>query len=197
MRIHDPDRPLIEALLRARSERRRDLFGELFERHRARLRRLCLRRTGNEADSADALQDTFLAALGKIGQFRGEALFSTWIYQVALARCRELKRRQVRRATPVSIALWDPPAGAPSLPDDPSPAPLEGALEEERKEHIHRAVIELPALLRATVELRYSLELPYEEIARLLHVPVGTVKSRLHRAHRVLALRLSAYQLSA
>ncbi len=197
MIIRDPDQVLIDALVHARPLRRRELFGELFERHRGRLARLCLRRTGNEADGADALQDTFVAAISKIGQFRGEARLSTWLYQVALARCREVKRKRMRRALPTSLALSDPRGGAQAIPDELLIPPHEGALAEERRERIRTAVIALPELLRSTVELRYFLGLPYEEIARLLDVPVGTVKSRLHRAHRALARRLVEYQLSA
>jgi len=195
---HDPDRLLLQALHRSGPRARAEAFARLYERHRAHIHALCQRRTCNEEDALDALQETFIAAASQIDRFRGEALFSTWLHRVAVNKCGEIQRRRRRRMRLEQQPVSD--SGAESCLGnvaDQLPLPAEVASDAERDGRVRAAVDALPGWLRVAVQLRYFEHRPYEEIAAVLSVPVGTVKSRLFRAHRSLARELCALSLSA
>jgi RNA polymerase sigma-70 factor (ECF subfamily) len=154
-------------------------FGVLVRRYQDRLFPTVLRLTGHEEDAYDLLQDAFLRAYQKLGHFQGHSSFYTWIYRIAvnLALSGRRKRRPVaERIEPAD----DPRHSDPSLP-------LERA---ERDARIQVALNALAADHRAVVVLKDLDGLRYEEIATILGIPVGTVRSRLHRARGELRDRL-------
>jgi RNA polymerase sigma-70 factor (ECF subfamily) len=182
----DHDRELV---LRWRSGDR-SAFEALIRRHERRVYRLLLRMLGSKEEAEDAAQETFLNLHRHGHRFRGDALFSTFVYRVAanaaLNRRRTLGRSRAREAG--LQRLQESGAELPSAPVDPERA----AVAAEQRAGVQAALLELVPRLRLPLVL-YDLEgLPYPEIAKLLDLPEGTVKSRIHRARERLREILSA-----
>lgn len=179
----DDEHSLIEACRAGRTE----AFGVLVQRYQDRLYPTMLRLTGSSDDALDLLQDAFLRAFEKLDSFHGGSSFYTWVYRIAVNLALSGRRR--RRALRVvglqrGEAAVDPP-GDPTA-NDPT-LPLERL---ERDSMIQAALDSLAADHRAVVVMKEFDGLRYEEIALTLGVPVGTVRSRLHRARLELRDRL-------
>ena len=153
---------------------------ELITRHERRVYAVCLRVLGNPDDAADAAQDALLAMIRKLDGFRGEAAFTTWLYRVAMNVCYDHLRRAKRR--PVLRRDDEAPAPEPAL-DDHADA-VAGAHD------VAAALEQVPEDFRVAIVLADVHDLPYDEIAKVLDLPVGTVKSRVHRGRIALAKAL-------
>ncbi len=158
-----------------------EAFATLVRRHEARVFNLCLRMLGNRDDAADAAQEAFLAALRKLTQFRGDAAFSTWLHRVAVNACYDLLRKQ-RRQPLLHLAVE--PGDAEPEPGPPMP---DHADEVSGTRDAAAALARVPSEFRMALVLADVQDLPYEEIAKILDVPIGTVKSRVHRGRLALA----------
>ena len=169
--MDDPDLPLVR---RARRGDER-AFGELVERHQAKLFTLAARTLGNEADAADAVQEAFVRAWLALPRFREGARFSTWMYRICLNAAYDVSAK--RRAVSVE--------SAPETPD-----PRDPFLEAELSGALQRALDELDPDFRLAVVLYDVLGCSYAEIAELTQVAEGTVKSRIFRGRTELARRL-------
>lgn len=161
----------------------RDAFRVLFEVFKDRVYSIALRYTGEPAAAMDVAQDCFLKLFARIGDFRGEAQFETWLYRLVVNCCLDRKRRERR---------WVP------LPDlllnrlfRPVETTMAGLEEKEEKKRIEQALQKLPEEWRMVVVLRYTEGLTYEEIGEAMNCSIGTVASRLNRAHRQLAQSLA------
>lgn len=178
---HD-DTTLIESCRKGNTE----AFGVLVRRYQDRLYPTVFRLTGCAEDALDLLQDAFLRAFEKLDHFHGESSFYTWVYRIAvnLALSGRRRKRPIVRRHEGSDDL----AAAPrdSRESDPS-APLERA---ERDRIVHEALNALAPDHRAVVVMKEYDGLHYEEIGAILGIPVGTVRSRLHRARCELRERL-------
>jgi len=153
---------------------------ELIKRHERRVYAVCLRVLGNPDDAADAAQDALLAMVRKLEGFRGEAAFTTWLYRVAMNICYDHLRRAQRRP----VLRRDDDASAPE------PA-LEDHADAVADAHdVAAALAQVPDDFRVAIVLADVHDLPYDEIAKVLDVPVGTVKSRVHRGRIALARAL-------
>jgi RNA polymerase sigma-70 factor, ECF subfamily len=162
----------------------RDAFDELVRRYRRRVHALVRALTAGDNDAEDLVQDIFVRAYRAISGFRGDSAFQSWLYRIAVnAVHSHLGRRRARDAAIVSTA----PAHA-SMDDVPSHGDLEQRVL--RRQTIERALADLPDDLRVLVVLRDVHGLKYDEIARIVKVPRGTVESRLFRARRRLRLTL-------
>ncbi len=153
---------------------------------------------GNDADALDATQDTLVAALRALGRFDGRSSFGTWIYRIATNVCiDELRRRRRRPVTGYVSDIADAAAAAadesfhgPSGPFSRSPwagGGVDPADEVAARMDIDAALASLPVEFRTAVVLRDVCDLPYDEIAVIVGVPVGTVRSRIARARTALA----------
>jgi RNA polymerase sigma-70 factor (ECF subfamily) len=166
-----------------------EAFGVLVRRYQDRLYPTLLRLTGCAEDAHDLLQDAFLRAFEKLGRFHGDSSFYTWIYRIAvnLALSDRRRRRVTRR-------LAEGPNGeAIDPPDDPNQSdPSLPLLRAERDDLVLEALNALAPDHRTVVVLKDLDGLRYEEIAEILGIPVGTVRSRLHRARGELRERLRA-----
>lgn len=139
---------------------------------------------GNQADALDATQEALIALVRGLPRFDGRAAFSTWSYRVATNTCLDELRRRRRRPDPAEIdddrAALDADTHAPSLDDQiVTRMTLDAALEE------------LPLEFRAAVILRDVCTLDYAEIAEVLDIPPGTVRSRIARGRALLAARIA------
>ncbi|HWE37836.1 MAG TPA: sigma-70 family RNA polymerase sigma factor [Isosphaeraceae bacterium] len=164
-----------------------EAFGELVRRYEDRLYPTIFRLTGCAEDACDVIQDAFLRAFEKLHRFHGESSFYTWIYRIAVNLALSGRRR--RRWT---ARLAEGPRGEPiDPPDDSALADPTAHLERaERDAQVQRALNALAPDHRAVVVLKDLDGLRYEEIAEVLRVPIGTVRSRLHRARAELRERL-------
>jgi RNA polymerase sigma-70 factor (ECF subfamily) len=184
------DNSLIVACRAGRTE----AFGLLVQRYQDRLYPTMLRLTGSADDALDLLQDAFLRAYEKLDKFQGESSFYTWVYRIAVNLALSGRRRRkvtLRFTRPDHDDSIDPQDE--SLASDPT-LPLEIA---ERDELIQAALDALAADHRAVVVMKEFDGLRYEEIAAVLGVPVGTVRSRLHRARLELRDRLKGIVLDS
>ena len=132
--------------------------------------------TGNDADAADATQEALLAVVRGLGRFDGRSAFSTWVYRVATNACLDELRRKKRRPDPTD----DEVLAASAAPDPP-------VSDVALRVDVDRALRRLPVDFRAAVVLRDLSGLDYAEIAEVLDLPVGTVKSRIARGRGMLA----------
>jgi RNA polymerase sigma-70 factor (ECF subfamily) len=179
----------------------RDALGELLARHHHRIYAVCRRLSGSDADAADASQDAMVAIVRGIGSFSGASRFSTWVYRVAVnASLDELRRRRRRPllgdggdlATltdgSAQAALPSPGPSSPgwSSPGLSAPAPAGPDAAADRVD-IDAALRQLPHDFRAAVVLRDLCGLDYAEIAAVLELPAGTVRSRIARGRAALA----------
>jgi RNA polymerase sigma-70 factor (ECF subfamily) len=157
-------------------------FDELVRRHQTRVYNLCFRILGNREDARDATQDAFMAALRKLGQFRGDAAFTTWLHRVTVNACYDELRKQRRRPM-----LHVVPEGEDDRPREPGPAAKDHADAIAGSMDAAAALMQIPEEFRFALVLADVQDLPYEEVGRILDVPVGTVKSRVHRGRLALA----------
>jgi RNA polymerase sigma-70 factor (ECF subfamily) len=157
----------------------REAFTELVRRHETRVYGLCLRILGDPDDARDAAQDTFLTVYRKLGQFRGDALFTTWLHRIGVNCCYDALRRARRQPRLHVVDDDTPPELGPPVEDHAEG--VAGTLDAAS------ALARLPEEYRVVLVLADVEDLPYEEISKVLDVPVGTVKSRVHRGRVALA----------
>ena len=135
---------------------------------------------GNPEDAAEAAQEAFLAAWQGLKNFRGDSSFSTWLYRLSSNACVDLLRREGRRQAAVSLDGEDLNLDIPS----PIPSPQEEAERRELREQIEAGLRALPPEYREVLVLREMQQLRYDEIAHVLELDVGTVKSRISRGRK-------------
>jgi RNA polymerase sigma-70 factor, ECF subfamily len=164
----------------------RAAFAALVERHERRVYNLALRMTGREEDARDATQDAFLTVLRKLSSFRGEAAFTTWLHRVTVNACYDLLRKR-QRAPLLERGRDDLPAL------EPPPAP-DHADVSSLSIDVQRALLQVPEDFRAVMILHDVHDLRQEEVAAIVGVPIGTVKSRLHRGRIALARAMGIEQ---
>lgn len=158
-------------------------FEEILRAHQDRILTLCRYLLGNAADAEDAAQDVFLKAFKGLRTFRPEASLYTWLYRIAVNTCIDRKRK------PFFISLFAPGDRDDTTIVDPrSNAPSPEKLLESRQiaRSIEDALKALSPKLRAAIVLKEIEGLAYEEIAEVLDVSLGTVKSRISRAREEL-----------
>ncbi len=177
-----PDPDADEALVRRFLDGETSAFGTLVERHQTRVYNLCLRVLGNREDAFDAAQETFLSAMRKLGQFRGDAAFTTWLHRVAVNCCYDELRKRKRRPM---LHVVDPEDGAEA--HEPGPVSSDHADEVSGTIDAAAALARVPEEFRIALVLADVQDMAYEQIAHILEVPVGTVKSRVHRGRLALA----------
>ena len=161
-------------------------FECLVVRHQRVLINVAFRMTGVYEDACDIVQDAFIAAWRKIGDYRGEAKFSTWLTAIVvnLSRNRLQQMQQRNRREAYSLNAPFPGGDGESLPDPPSDAPstLEQMEEHELRVFLQLCIEKLTAEFREVLVLRDMQEMSYEEVGATLSLREGTVKSRLFRA---------------
>jgi RNA polymerase sigma-70 factor (ECF subfamily) len=172
-----------------------DAFGALVLAHQQFVYNLVLRALDNEAEAEDLAQEAFVRAWLALPNFRGQAQFRTWLYRIATNLCyNRLPRLRRELAALGEAELPDVPdtqgASGAERTGDPAAA-VEAA---ERRAHLHRAIEALPESYRVLILLRFQQELPYEEIASVLSLPLGTVKTGLFRARARLRQALGAWE---
>jgi RNA polymerase sigma-70 factor (ECF subfamily) len=164
-----------------------EAFAVLVERHQKNIFNLLYRMLGDYDDAAEVSQEAFLSAYRSIKNFRGDASFSTWLYRIAVNHANT--RRKSVALSQQRTAQMEPlePSG------DGASDPADALEQKEMRERVQAALNGLDAEDATIILLRDLQDVPYETVADILSVPIGTVKSRLHRARRTLKARLTPY----
>lgn len=178
-----------EELVRRFKAGDREAFSELVRRYQDRVFTLCLRWAGDAASAEDTAQEVFLSLYKSLADFRGDAKLSTWIYRVATNHCKNRRIYHLRRAADRHESIDTPEredAPVRQFADEKAGTDL-GLHRSEAEVILQNALASLDETHRSIIILRDIEDLSYEEIADILELPRGTVKSRLHRARADLA----------
>jgi RNA polymerase sigma-70 factor (ECF subfamily) len=163
-------------------------FNELVSRHQDKIYNIVLRFCGNPEDAGDVSQRAFINAFRKIGEFKGDAAFATWLYRIAFNQAVSFKREgkhRERSLTPKDDEPFREPA------DDRNPT--EGLESDETRKKVRQALALLDESDRQVILLKDIQGCSYDEIASVLEIPKGTVRSRLHRARLELKTKLKPF----
>jgi RNA polymerase sigma-70 factor (ECF subfamily) len=173
-------------------------FDEIVERYQHKIYGYVRRLVGNETDAEDITQEVFLKALNSLHSFREESSLQTWLFRIATNLCRDVHRRRQREKG--WLPLWrhadsgecTGEESVMEIPDDRSD-PEKLLLREELSDLLKQAMDRLPMAMREVLVLHDVELMSYEEIARALGIPLGTVKSRLFHARARLRDALASY----
>jgi len=195
-RITSKDTPELEpdeALVISARVGTADAFDALVARHQDRVYNMAYRILGNREDALDLSQEVFLTVFKNLDHFEERSRFGTWLYRVTVNRCRdELRRRSsIKHTRPASLDAMRSDDDARGVePAAATPSPADCAVGRETQGMVERAIAGLPEEAREALVLRDSQGFSYDEIADVLEVPVGTVRSRLNRARTLLKEQL-------
>lgn len=165
---------------------RDDLFAQLVDRYKTRLCRFLARYTGDLEDARDIAQDVFVKVYGALDSYDSRYKFSTWLFRIAgNAAIDHLRRRKVR-PTALELPVDEEGNSRRIDPADGRPDPFEDLSRRRLRAALDAAIERLPDDYRELISLRHYGELPYEEIAELKRMPLGTVKNKLFRARQAL-----------
>jgi len=164
-----------------------DSFEVLVRRHEKAIFNLIYRLLGNYDEAAEVAQEVFLSAFKSIHQFRGEANFSTWLYRIGL------NHASTRRKSLQSSQQRHIPLDGTEVIADGAVDPAKNVEHKEIQQRVQQALNSLDPEDARIVLLRDLQDIPYEDVAEMLDIPVGTVKSRLHRARQALKTSLAPY----
>ncbi|HEV2135795.1 MAG TPA: sigma-70 family RNA polymerase sigma factor [Terracidiphilus sp.] len=189
-----------ESLAVAHGLKRQDLglLDELIVRYQHRLLRYLLFLTGNRELADDLFQDVWMRVLVRGAQFNGQARFETWLFTIARNLVIDHRRKRVMASLDELVECGgedDRPMSFEVADDEPTPFDRLSSLED--REHIAAALLELDALHREVLVLRFHEEMSLEEIAKVTRAPLSTVKSRLYRGLAMVKPRLEHHRMGA
>ncbi|NOZ85835.1 MAG: sigma-70 family RNA polymerase sigma factor [Deltaproteobacteria bacterium] len=180
------ERLLIRRLKRGNPE----AFRTLIDLYQQRIYNLCFRFMGNRADAEDVAQDVFCTIFLKVGTFRGDSSLSTWIYRIAINHSKNKLKYLARRKTESLDNMRAAGTGLNNPDSSNMGGPAKMLESSDLKNIVQEEILYLDEERRLVLILRDIQELSYSEITRITGLPVGTVKSRLHRARMALKDRL-------
>jgi RNA polymerase sigma-70 factor (ECF subfamily) len=190
--VDDPDATLVE---RARGGDA-GAYEQLVLHHQRRAFNIAYRMLGDYDEALDVTQETFVQAHRALGRFRGEARFGNWLLTIAVNQCRnrlkQWKRRARSRHDSLSEPIGEEGSGLLHELPDPSPSAVQTLEARQLERFVEEELQHLEEEFRTVLVLREVQDVAYEQIAEMLQVPVGTVKSRLHRGRALLRDRLRA-----
>jgi RNA polymerase sigma-70 factor (ECF subfamily) len=184
-----PDGPLVydklsdPILVRRAKDGDQLALAALCERHAPRVERIALHILRDPEDARDAAQESLVKLMQRIGQFRGQSQFSTWLHRLVVNTCKDVAQAKWARRT------------EPLLDDDRVAAdadPVREAANAETRRELGRCLAELPAAQATVVALKDAFDVSFEEIAAATGMPVGTAKCYAHRGRNGLREKLSA-----
>ncbi len=177
----DQDSSLVRACQDLDDDSFESSFEALYQRYKDRVFSIAYRMTGTSTDAMDVVQDSFSVLFRKISSFRFDSQFSTWLFRIVVNCSIDHMRREKSRQAPSSTSLSN--LSSQVEPLDPDASPVETAETGELGDHIHASLQRISPKLRVILILRYLEGLSYDELSQTLQVSLGTVKSRLARAH--------------
>jgi RNA polymerase sigma-70 factor (ECF subfamily) len=180
--LRDPDADLIAACRNPNNEGFEAAFEQIYHRYRDRVYSIAYRITSNAVDAMDIVQESFGLVFRKLDSFRSDSLFSTWLFRLVVNCSIDQRRRDRARAAWQSDQL----DRVAETVLDPSVSPDSAAQASEFGQQVQAALALLSQKLRVVLALRYLEDMSYEQLAATLSLSLGTVKSRLARAHLAL-----------
>lgn len=166
-------------------------FEVLVDRYQHRVFGFCARMLGDRAEAEDIAQDVFVTLYKSAGNFRGDSAFSTWLFRVAKNQSLNRIKYLERRGRSARRRDSEGDERVARLEDHEALRPDDAVADRQQAAMVQDAISELAEEHRAVVVLRDMEELSYDEISDITGLPLGTVKSRIHRARSALAKRLS------
>lgn len=182
--MNTDDQKLIEESLNGQ----RDAFGQLVVRYQDRLYNTLLRALGSAEDAADAAQEGFVQAFQKLGTFRGESSFYSWLFRISMNAAISTKRKNKRMTASIDAAREQ--AGVEPEDIHPTVQPSYAIELSEQQQLVQNALAGLSEEFRSAIVLKEIEGMKYEEIADVLGCPIGTVRSRIFRARTELKDKL-------
>ena len=171
-----------QAMWRVQTQDYERAFAQLVRRWESPIQRLCVRLTGDAHRGEDLAQESFVRVFARRKEYQPNGKFSTWLWRIALNLCYdELRRRRRREESSLEDVGGEPLAMLEAF-TAPEPAPDKSLAQRERGELVRRALLRLPEMYRVVLVLRHYEDLKFREIAEVLDVPEGTVKSRMAEA---------------
>jgi RNA polymerase sigma-70 factor, ECF subfamily len=161
-----------------------DAYATIVERYGSRAYNIALRITGDTDAANDCAQEAFIRAYRALHQYDPALPFGPWLYRITTNASLNYIRRWHAHESPVEEL--------PESPEDLDEGPEATALRREELGEVVAAMAELPSAYRAALTLRHMQQLSYQEVADALEIPLGTVKTHLHRARAALKVRLAA-----
>ncbi len=174
-----------------RSRTRQATFEALTEGCWDALWRYAYHTTGNRDDAEDLLSETLVEGFRSFPQFRGDTPFVRWMYRVMTTTRIDMVRRETRRRAESLDAMQKDSMGGEIPDDEADPARI--VVGPMLSEPVQKALVALPEEFRAVVVLADMEQMDYSDVSRILQIPIGTVRSRLHRARNALRKSLAAY----
>ena len=198
----ETDRPIRDTeLLQHHLDGNGEAFAALIRRYRREMFNFLVRFTGNVALAEDVFQETFLQLHISAATFDMSRRLKPWLFTIAANKARDAMRKSYRRrAAPLDATIrsgGDQETTYADLMPSDIPAPDESLLNLETRQAVQNIVEQMPENLRTVLLLSYFNEFPYKEIAEILDVPLGTVKSRLHAAVRHFAKQWKAFAIQS
>lgn len=191
MRDLRPDGPLVyerlsdPILVRRAKDGDKQALATLCERHAARVERIALHVLRDPEDARDAAQESLVKLVQRVGQFKGQSQFSTWLHRLVVNTCKD-----------VAQARWAATRRTEPLYEDARVAadgdPARALAESEARLELGRCLAELPAAQARVVVLQDGFDVPFDEISAATGLPVGTAKCYAHRGRNGLRERLAA-----
>jgi RNA polymerase sigma-70 factor (ECF subfamily) len=185
--VRTADADLVDRCLRGEF----DAFETLYRRESGRLFAMAYRMCGSATDAEDLLQEIFLTAFRKLGQFKGDSALSTWLYRLGVNHCLDFLRSRAHKMQQSSESLDNDQGGAPVLSTRTTPARSVDRLDLER------AIAALPPGCKAAFVLHDVEGFQHDEIAEMLEIATGTSKSQVHKARLKIRVFLSRVKAPA
>jgi len=176
-------------LVAASKKGNQDSFAQLVQQHQRRVFNLVFRMLQQYEEANEVTQETFLAAWQGLPSFRGDARFSTWLYRIAY-NCALKQLEQRKRDRAIQVELQTEEMVASSTQEQRVDAEIES---RARQALVHEQLANLPAKYRIVLVLRHLQDMTYEEMAEILTMPIGTIKTHLFRARNLLKERLEMF----
>jgi RNA polymerase sigma-70 factor (ECF subfamily) len=168
----------------------KNAFGDIVEFYKDKVFQICFRMVGNRSEAEDIAQETFIRAYINIGNYNMDKKFSTWLYRIATNLC--IDRLRKKKADYSLDAEVTGTEGLTMYSQIPSadPLPEDAVAFMELQDFLQRELLALPEKYRTAIILKYMEELSLNEISEILDLPVGTVKTHIHRGREALRKRL-------
>ena len=171
----------------ATNEHDEQAFALLMERYKKPVYHMILKMVRNVDDAEDLTIEAFAKAFKNLHRFKKDYTFSTWLFRIATNNSIDFIRKKRLETMSLNTSYQDESGENVTIDvQDKNPNPQEEAIKSQKKELVQMFVTKLPAKYQRLVRLRYFKELSYEEIARELESPLGTVKAQLHRARELM-----------
>jgi RNA polymerase sigma-70 factor (ECF subfamily) len=176
-----------ELIDRAVQGKDQQAYAELLKRYKKPVYHMILKMVRNVDDAEDLTIEAFAKAFKNLHRFKKDFTFSTWLFRIATNNSIDFIRKKRIETFSLNTSFTDDSGDAVNIDvEDHNPTPQEEAIKSQKKELIQVFVTKLPAKYQRLVRLRYFQELSYDEIAKELDAPLGTVKAQLHRARELL-----------